>query len=787
MQRPSPVVLSALLLAVLLPLFYPALVLDRRLAPEAALRSVAPWRSLSGPYPQPSPLTIEAASSLGPRLAAVARDPLGSALWNPWIGAGRGGWLASAREGGTPLLLAAACLARSQWRWTALLALTVSVTLASTFWLVRLLGFPAGPAAVAAAAYGLSGAASSTWFTADGAALALGPLLLVPIVHPAWSDARRTGCGAITLALLAFCGVQAAQFVALAATFLVATVVPAVRPVRRWVWPLLAGVLAVSVLTPRLWLSGAASEPGTPPPLAARGTVPGLHATVVPFSRGDPMTATLRPAPPSVEVLRTAQAAFIGGVVVLLAVLGGLSPFPAGGRALWLGVTVAAALLAHRPDGFLGLPGHFPRPFGTVALGFAVLAAAGTQQLAQRLASAVARAYLGAFIVAIVLLRLLPVAAHGLPFAPPSAAVLGNPLEGVGSEEMGARLVAFGATLPPDTAAAFALADLRGAVLAAEPRFAAALRPRPDGTVTFDRVLDPALARLGARLLVEPAQLHVVSAELFSRTIGAASVRLAETESGKTALAVIVPEKAVRVALPTTGEAVESVTLLAAGSQHFLAPDHSLARESDAWRWFAVPAGAKTGAATLLVHPAAAVPGEPGLLWDTSGLLQMGERNGARTWLATQARPMAFVARGFAPEGSAVPDDPMVVQVPVDRLPAIAAATKPGLTRVRLVRATPTLIAVQIDTEVPRLLVTMVKYRPHLWRARVNGHPAATEVVDGLWTALVIPRGSFSVELQAHLPTWVLLTAAVGLAGSFFLCLLGRQRLTRSTGLGVDS
>lgn len=780
MQRPSPVALCALLLAVLLPLFYPALGLERRLAPEAALHSVAPWRSLLGPFPRPSPLAVEAASSLGPRLVAIARDPVGTALWNPWIGGGRGGWLASTREGGTPIVVAAALLAHPQWRWTALLALTVTVALASTFWLVRLLGFPPAAAAVGAVAYALSGAASSTWLTVDGAALALGPLLLVPVVHPTWSCARRTGSGAVTLALLLFCGAQAAQFVAVAAALLAAAAARGVRPSRHWAWPLLAAVLALAMLAPRLWLAGAASEPGALPPPPSRSGAPGLAATVVPFSRGEPLTAALEPSPPSPEALRTAQAAFLGGAVVLLAALGVFSSFPVGGRAFWLGVTVTAVLLAHRPEGLSGAPGLIPRPFGVAALGFAVLAAAGTHLLARRLPSAAAGGWVGAAVVGIVLLRLLPSAAHGLPFAPPSAAVLADPLDAVGSEERAARLVAFGATLPPDTAAAFAIADLRGADLAAEPRYAAALRPRPDGTVTFDRVLDPALPRLGARLLVEPAQLHVVSAELFSRTVAIPGRRLEARESGRVAVAVNLPEGVVRLALPMAGVPVESVTLLAGGRRHELRPDPSLAQESDAWNWFAVPAGVPPGEGELLLRPGAALPDEPMLLWDTSGLLLAGERGGARTWLAMPARPLAFVARALTPEGGVVPTDPLTVCVAAERLPAVAAATAPGATQVHMAHIATARVAAQVHSEAPRLLVMMIKYRPSLWHARVNGRPAATEVVDGLWTALVVPRGACYVELEARLPAWILLVATAGLVGSVRLCLLGRPRAPRT-------
>lgn len=173
------------------------------------------------------------------------------------------------------------------------------------------------------------------------------------------------------------------------------------------------------------------------------------------------------------------------------------------------------------------------------------------------------------------------------------------------------------------------------------------------------------------------------------------------------------------------------------------------------------------------------MPGEPTLLWDTSGLLLLGERGGARTWLATSARPMAFVARALAPEGGVAPTDPLTVSVAAERLPAVAAATAPGATQVHVAHVATTRVAAQVHSEAPRLLVMMIKHRPSLWHARVNGQSVASEVVDGLWTALVVPRGTSFVEMEAHLPIWVVLSAAAGLAGSVWLCLLGRPRAPR--------
>ncbi len=785
MQHRLPSAFCWLLLAVLLPLFYPALVLERRLAPEAALHSLAPWRSLLGPYPQASPLTVEAASALGPRLAALAREPGATALWNPWIGGGRGGWLASASEGGTPLVLAAACLARPGWSWTALLALTVGLALAGTYWVVRLLGFPPAAAAVGAAAYALSGAASSTWLTADGAAVALGPLLLVPLLHPGWSAARRTAAGAAALSLLFYSGAHAVQFVALAAACLLASAAKAARPWRRWALPLLALALAAATSVPRLWVFAATREAGAP--LAARAPLPaaGLRAIAVPFSFGDPTTAALASPPPVTATLRGAQAAFIGAAVLLLAAVGAARPFPAGGRAFWVVVTLTAGLLAHLPDELARALGVAHRPFAATALGCAVLAAAGSHLLTRRLAPHSVGAWLGPGLVGVVLLRLLPVAAHGLPFAPATAAKLESPAD---PEQVGngaARLVAFGATLPPDTASIFSLADLRAASLAAEPRYAALLRPREDGTVGFDRVLDPALARLGARLLMEPAQLHVISAEVFSRSFATSGQRVSTPQPGEAAVLVSVPEAAVRLALPAGAMPVERVSFVRAGSRLDLTPDPALSVESDAWCWFLLPEQVSAGEATLRVQPAAAVADKPTLLWDTSGLLLLAERAGARLWLASQARPLAFAARALAAEGEPPPPDVLAVQVPRNRVGALAAAARPAAARVHVARVSPTRVVVQAYSDAPRLVVILIKHRPALWRAWVNGQPAATEAVDGVWTGLVIPSGTSQVELQARLPWWVLLAAGLGAVGTAALATGGRGRGGKATTRGV--
>ncbi len=162
MHRRGQNVPLLVLVILLLTLLYPALFLGYRVAPEASLKGEAPWRAQMGPYPNPSALAVEAATHLGPRLASVAREGTAVALWNPWIGGGRPGWLASPAEGGAPLPLLAGLLARQGWPWTALIAVEIALALAASFWALRALALGAWPAAIGATAYALDTAHDHT-------------------------------------------------------------------------------------------------------------------------------------------------------------------------------------------------------------------------------------------------------------------------------------------------------------------------------------------------------------------------------------------------------------------------------------------------------------------------------------------------------------------------------------------------------------------------------------------------------------------------------------------------
>jgi hypothetical protein len=761
-------VLLCLLAVVLLSLFYPAFFLHHVVAPEASMRAFPPWRTLLGPYPQASPLAAQAATRLGPRLAIMARAGLAAALWEPWIGGGRGGWLASAAEGGAPLTVAAAMLSRAGWAWTALVALQVAVALALSWWLLRILGLGAGAAGIGATIYALSGAVTARWLGPEGSAVCLGPLVLIAVAAPGGRWPRRAAGIAAAVALLTLSGSAAAPFLALAAAFLAVRTVSRHGAVPPWRAVAVGALLGVALLAPRLWLEAASAEPGLVPPSPQIGpTVSDVRAFTVPFLLGDPARAALGPSPPPVETLVSSDSAYLGVVPLALAALG-IIALPMRRRAFWLGTGAVALALLLVPGELLAATGAVQRPFAVFALIVAFLAGVGSDVVARHAPTPRWGNLLLVCLVFVVLLRMLPPAAHLLPYAREPEARLEVPevpglLGGVG------RMVALGTTMPPDVPATLGAADVRAASLLREPRYAAALRPREDGTVPFTRALDPTLPLLGARWIIEPSTLHVVSSDIFARTVSAE----AAVENG--GLLLQVPPGAVRVGLPVTLGALHKVLLLARGRREEIRPDPALAAEGDAWRWYSLPREWPAGPAE--VDLGMAIPHVSHfVLWDTSGLRLVTEQAGARVWETDRARPLAFLARGLLADEDPAPANPRVVRVPRGRVGALAAAVAPPVTgSVVVAEVEPRRLVLDVSASRPRLLVTLLKYRPALWRVTINGERAPTQVVDGLWTAVVVDRGESHVVAEAVVPSWVWLLGATAAVAVLALAVFGRS------------
>ncbi len=759
--------MGALVLLILLAaMLYPALVLGLRVAPEVSLKSAAPWRLQWGPHPSPSPLSVEAATTLGPRLAAIARDGFSVAVWNPYIGGGRAGWLSSPAEGGAPLVLAAALGARTGWAWTALVAVELAVAFGAAFWVLSLLDAGGWPGAAGALAYVLSGAVASHLLGFGGSAAALGPLALVAALRPWRTLAGHAAGWFAVLLLLVPAGAQALPFLAFGA------LAEVFRPgTRRSLLPragavLAALTLALLVWVPSFWLHRAGAEPGFlppgPRPVAALTTV---RALAVPFPEGDPASPETFAGGTSDPTAR--GEGFLGLGVLLLAVVGGAGALRRG-EVLWLAVALFAAAAAFVPAAWLVRAGAAERPLGVLALATAILAGLGVRWLLQGVPQGW-QAGVGALVCAVLLVRMVPPAAHRLPYADGPDARLASPLnEGETAGER--RLAALLDTLPPDVSASLALRDVRAADLVSEPRYARLLEAGPDGELPPSRVLDSSLAELGAALILEPLPFRVVSGEIFSR-IDTAPARLVDRTGDEARFEVAVPADATRLGLPA-GQSTARVELVAAGERRVLSPDPTLAGESASWSWFAVPRGWPAGTATLVTASASRM--EPGMAvaWDHSGLRLERESLGVRIWSWDQAQPVASLAREII-EGPAVPVRPGMVSLPPGTLAALGGVGPVEGGKAVVTGAGADTLSIAVSSPAPALLLAQVKYRPALWSATVDGMAVDTVRADEVWTGVAVGSGSHTVRLRAQLPARIWALSAAALAAGLLLALWG--------------
>jgi hypothetical protein len=720
---------SLVLLALLAALLYPALVLNLRIAPEASLRGLPPWRIQWGPAPKPSRVAAEAATRLGPRLASIARGGLGGALWNPWLGGGRPGWLASADEGGAPLALVASLVARSGWRWTALVTLEIGFAFVLVYCLLLRLGLERWPAAIGGIAYALSGAVTGSALTWQGSALALGPLALLPAVTPTRSRVHAAAQWTAVLAVLVYCGPAALPFIALAVTLVVfAPIVTGGR--RSWVGLALAALLVSALLLPRQWLVQAGGEVGAAPARAVpEAPVTDLRAFLTPPAGAAQNGA--RGWDPS------APGAFLGAVSVALAVLG-LVTAPRRAAAFWLAVVLASVAGVIVPTPALAAVGLSTRPFGSLALATALLAGLGAAALLRR-TNGGARALVGSALVLLVAVNLGKNVARSLPFASAQDADLVQALPPVLTAP-GTKIAGLLRTLPPDIGATLGLTDVRAQSFSREPKYAALLGSSQDGELPVVRILDARLAGLGASFLLEPLPLRVVSGEIFRRAEQAEAPLVASGPArGLLRYRVDVPPGVSRVGVSSArGEAVHAV-LERADRSSALAADGTLATESEAWRWFAVPRSWPAGPAMLVLAGAESRAEATAVIaWDASNLRLAAEEHGLRVWEWDGALPFAqlvALADGASAEGA-----------------------------VRVLSRSAARVELEAVSARPAVLVVQIKYRPTLWRARRNDVPVSTAEAAGVWTGIPVPAGRSRVVLAAVVPARIWLPALTALA-----------------------
>ncbi len=748
-------VAATVLLLLLVTVFYPVLFLGQRVAPEASLRTSPPWKAQLGPSPPYPSSAVHAARHLGPRLAAMAREGTTLALWNPLIGGGRGGWLTAPSEGGTPLVLLAVLLARPGWTWTALVAIEVLAAFVSCYWLLRRQRLPPWPAATGALCFALAAPSSSLWLDWKGPAVALGPLLLLPALATAARWRLALAGWTLALLLVVICGPPLWPFLAAAAVFVFLG--HQRQRSRRTSAAVFGFALALLLALPLLWLQRAAAEPGAsllPPSSPASIRLVELVRHAPPAERAS--------SPP----LDLVPSMFLGWPILALAALAFASPRRRE-AAPWFGVFGAAALLAAVPaPALLHHPSLHPAP--VLALAAAALAAFGLEGL---LGFSRPRAHVlgGAVACLAALATLLPAASATLALAPADDPPLPAPLASL-PEEDGARVVGLVGALPADSAAAFGLADLRAADLRQEPTYAHALGAQ--GELSIARALDPALGRLGARFLLEPAPLHLVSGAIF------AGVEVTEVEraSGPTRLFLAeapIPVGASRVGLPSSLP-TNSVLARIADQVIPLRRDEALAGETDAWNWFAVPPVAADGTATLAVAaPPNQLAPSLALAWDRSGLLLRSEEEHLRVWERRGARPFVHLVSPAERRETAPDADPLAPSRAA-RGAATAGAGSGGRASIERIHRRPSRVEVAVTSQVPAILVLQVKYRPLLFRATVNGRAVATERVESVWTGIPVAAGRSEVVLAARVPTWTLSAPSMGALLLLGLVISGR-------------
>lgn len=759
-----PVLLAILVL--LVTMFYPTMMLNRVVAPEASLRSAAHWLWEPDVHPSPSPLALYAATRMGPRLKGINREGFDLALWNPHIGGGRPGWMASPEEGGAPLTLAAGFLAREGREWTALVALQLAVALAGAALLLTRLGLSPWAATAGGVAYALSGACAAHWLTWQGSAAALGPWMLLPTVMARDSFRAQAVAwwAAFSLALLS--GPPAYAFMALALVMLIFH--QKVRELRRW-FALAVGMgLALALRAPALWLDRWGWE--RPPvrwPGEEGSMAGGLRALIDPFASGDPTEMALevlvRPAP-------DLGVGFLGLLVVILASIG-LSNREMRFRRI-LGVAAAASLgLLLLPEvSWLGVPA-IPRPAGVLALAAAALAGGGLQRILLHVPR-VWRGPAGALACVLVLIQVFPSAARRLPFASPESGRLTWPLAADVMPAAGG-LTALLSTLPPDVAAMFGVPDVRAADLSREPRLAELLGMREDGGHPLSRALDPSAPRLGTEVILEPAALRLVSQQTYSQLeISEVVCELRKTSAGRGLCVIPVPLRGYRVgfALPSTPK-FELFVRHDAGLT-IARRDHALDPESVMWQWFTLPDTCATTTCTLEMW-GSGLAATFTVAWDDSWLEYLGETKGVRIWRRRDTRPPVFSPDQLVAELEPLSGPPGVVAVPLgirQHLPV----NGPAPAAVNLVERSSRRWTAEIVTTAPTVVVARVKYRPNLWQVRVDGQRVQAFPADVVWTGILVPAGNHLVTWSVAIPQWVWYLASAGLVG--ILTLVGWRR-----------
>jgi len=832
-----PALTASALLLVLVTVFFPTLLGTRVMSPLDTLFDAPPWRATQHSVEATDPALRPVATRVLPELLELRREGLATAVWDPSRAAGGPGTLRWDRGLLWPFTLALVPWVPETHLVNALVLARLVVAFVGLWLLARRLGTGELAAAIGGAVYALSGPLVARWSLPSSAALATLPLLLWAVDRTRSSPEPRRRLLGLTLAWLAFLAAGDPAVTVLGGLVAGAwALLPGRAATRSRLVQLAAPALAAAILAPALALVTAAPEPPRAGPVTGWG-VEVAKLLVDPMAWGSPRVETYHP-PESLGNVPYADACLSPGLVALaLAALGAAARRRAG--MLWAaGAAISLAALAAAPVGRLvvRLPGldaaGLPEVAGLAALAFAVLAAFGAQVLIRLAPSSTVRALLPLLIVAVILEQGM-LAGHLSAYLPTAEARLA-PTPGLkrvmASQDPldPARVGPLLDMLPPDTAAAFGLEDLRSAEPARTgyERWLQVIDPQAIGAeglrlnaATAD-LAHPYLAFLGVRTLLEPPAPRLVEYALAQQaTEVEPRDRLVGPLDGRPVEQVLrLPEGCARIALyatarggPVSGELAVELREEPDGPTLGRWQIEAATLDRDGLAWLDLPAVVSTSTPLRLVisgrpdgrlwlratSDASALGGE--LTWggmrmdsslapsfDTSGWAIAYDGSDLRLWVDRHARRrFSLVRRVVSGDLSTVLgarpplDLATTVVLPPDSAAALSAKLDGGLPApadgVHVMRASPGAAELEVDLGTPAVLVAAIPSSP-LWRAEVDGRPRPLLIANGLFLGLPLAAGHHRVELAARLaPLWYVGCGA-GFAGLLAAAFAARRR-----------
>ena len=838
-----PALTAGALLLVLVTVFFPTLFGTRVMSPLDTLLNAPPWHAQQHVVEATDPALRPVASRVLPELLELRREGLATAVWDPTLAAGGPGTLRWDHGLLWPFTLPLVPLVPETHLVNTLVLARLVVAFMGLWLLARRLGLSEVAAATGGAVYALAGPLVARWSLPSSAALATLPLLLWAVDSARSSPEPRRRLAGLTLVWLAFLAAGDPAITVLGGALAVGwAVLPGRTSSRGRVVQLAAPILATAILAPALALTAVARVPHRDGPVAGWGLqVARLLAD--PMAWGSPRAETYQP-PEGLGDVPFADACLTPGLVALaLAALGVAARRPAG--LLWAaGAAISLAALAAAPVGRLVVrlpgidPASLPEVAGLAALAFAVLAAFGVEGMARLAPSSTLRAALPLVVVAVVLEQGL-LAGHLSAYLPTAEARLAS-TEGLERAVADRdplnpmRVAPLLDMLPPDTASAFGLEDLRSAGPARldYERWLAVIDPQAVGgdglrlnAATAD-LTHPYLAFLGVRTLLEPSAPRLVEYALAQQ---AAEIeprdRLVGPLDGRPIEQVLrLPEACSRVAVyatsrgePISGDLEIELRGEPNGPTLGLWQVDAAALGRDGLVWLDLPIIPPESDRQRLV-----ISGRPeGRLWlrgtsdpaalggnltwggirvdanlapsfDTSGWAVAYDGSDLRLWVNRRAGRRFFLVRRAVPGDlstvlAARPplDLATMVVLPPESAAALSAklaGTPPAPTEgVQVNQASPSSADLEVDLEAPAVLVAAIPSSP-LWRAQVDGRSRPLVTANGLFLALPLEAGRHQVELAARIaPLWYV-GCGVGVVGLLVATFATRRRSSSGRG-----